>query len=152
MARLNQEIAQENARVNNSLTQANMRLQAQLEAEARERAAQLSLANENVLRTNAAAQQAMLNYSAQVAQILADPNIESGNKQGLIDKLYQQTQITLRAIGVVANMDFGNLLNFGAAPTPAPAAAPTPAPAAAPAATPPPQPDYLTSGTVGGGN
>lgn len=144
MARLNQEIAQQNAHYQNSLSQENQRLAAQLEAAAREHSSQLSLANENVLRTNAAAQQAMLNYSAQVAQILADPNIESGNKQGLIDKLYQQTQITLRAIGVVTNMDFGNLLNFGAAPAPAPAAAP--------AATPPPQPDYLTGGTVGGSN
>lgn len=94
------------------LQQDSQRLASQLDSGSRERLAAIM---QNYGTMNAASQTAnstLTELNRGIQTILASPDIAQENKQGLIDKLIQSTQNTLRTIGIINGVDFGSLLNF----------------------------------------
>lgn len=87
--------------------------QMQVDAQNKERLMALEQNYRTLTNGSAAAAASISQLQTGIQQILADPNIAQENKQGLIDRLIQNTQNGLRAIGVVHGMNFGNLLSFG---------------------------------------
>lgn len=118
--RLVAELEQNMARLNQQLQQGNMELQARLGREAtameidlrtKSQAFLIELSKkfDDQIRNNAVAQQAWFTAQNAINAILADPNIAQENKQGLINRVQDNTRMTLSAIEAARTINFGDL-------------------------------------------